>query len=69
MLTLSSVEYSCSCGMNYGRFVGWFDSELCCEIRTRVAILYSNRDFKRNIHKIFWECLLLPVWDTVVNVR
>ena len=54
--------------MNYGRFVGWFDSELCCEIRTRVAILYSNRDFKRNIHKIFWECLLLPVWDTVVNV-
>ena len=25
--------------------------------------------FKENIHKIFWGCLLLLVWNAVVNVR
>ena len=24
--------------------------------------------FKENIHKISWRCLLLPVWNAVVNV-
>ena len=32
--------------------------------RSKLAL----KHFKENIHKIFWGCLLLPVWNAVVNM-
>ena len=34
------------------------------------SIKHPNiKPFKENIREILWECLLLPVWNVVVNVR
>ena len=34
------------------------------------SIKHPNiKHFKENIHVILWGCLLLPVWNVVVNVR
>ena len=30
--------------------------------------IYIYRYFEKNIHRIFWGCLLLPVWNAVGNV-
>ena len=32
------------------------------------SIRFSSKYFKENIRKMFWVCLLLPVWNTVVNM-
>ena len=30
--------------------------------------IYIYKYFEKNIHRIFWGCLLLPVWNAVGNV-
>ena len=38
------------------------------EKANRFNFLVVGVHFKENIHKILWRCLLLPVWNAVVNM-
>ena len=45
----------------------YMDIHKYTHIQTHTHI-YIYKYFEKNIHRIFWGCLLLPVWNAVGNV-
>ena len=59
LVTLSSLCFCCNIAK---------DNFIVDKFLTIKKLDFFTKNFKENVSKIFWGCLLLPVWNAIINM-